>query len=390
MPFESSHRPLARNGLILAGLSALLVLAGCSNDDQPAQQGGGGMPPAAVVVETAELTDASVRQDYAGRARGAREVEVRARISGILEQRLYDEGQMVSEGDALFRIDRKPAEAALQRARAQRQVAEANLRQAEREWNRISSLYERNAVSERDRDSAQSALELAQANMAVANAGMTQAELDVGYTEVTAPISGVTSLEDFPEGSLIDTGTLLTTIVQLDPIHVRFALPENDATIRRVAREGMASAGEEQNVSARLVLADGSEYPLDGRIDFTASTLDPRTGSVSARAVFPNPEQMVVPGQFVRVRVELQSFDDIITVPEKAVAQGPQGPVVYVVDDEGKARAKAVELGPVSQGRQILLEGLEAGDRFIVSGLTNLRDGAQVNVTNAEDGEGTD
>merc|ERR1712138_374779 len=99
---------------------------------------------------------------------------------------------------------------------------------------------------------------------------------------------------------------------------------------------------------------------------------------------------MVVPGQFVRVRVELQSFDDIITVPEKAVAQGPQGPVVYVVDDEGKARAKAVELGPVSQGRQILLEGLEAGDRFIVSGLTNLRDGAQVNVTNAEDGEGTD
>ena len=207
---------------------------------------------------------------------------------------------------------------------------------------------------------------------------------------MTAPISGVTSLEDFPEGSLIDTGTLLTTIVQLDPIHVRFALPENDATIRRVAREGMASAGEEQNVNARLVLADGSEYPLDGRIDFTASTLDPRTGSVSARAVFPNPEQMVVPGQFVRVRVELQSFDDIITVPEKAVAQGPQGPVVYVVDDEGKARAKAVELGPVSQGRQILLEGLEAGDRFIVSGLTNLRDGAQVNVTNAEDGEGTD
>lgn len=390
MPFESSHRSLARNGLILAGLSALLVLAGCSNDDQPAQQGGGGMPPAAVVVETAELTDASVRQDYAGRARGAREVEVRARISGILEQRLYDEGQMVKEGDALFRIDRKPAEAALQRARAQRQVADANLRQAEREWNRISSLYERNAVSERDRDSAQSALELAEANMAVANAGMTQAELDVGYTEVTAPISGVTSLEDFPEGSLIDTGTLLTTIVQLDPIHVRFALPENDATIRRVARESMASAGEEQNVTARLVLADGSEYPLDGRIDFTASTLDPRTGSVSARAVFPNPEQMVVPGQFVRVRVELQSFDDIITVPEKAVAQSPQGPVVYVVDDEGKARARVVELGPVSQGRQILLEGLEAGDRFIVSGLTNLRDGAQVNVTNAEGGEGTD
>ncbi|MBN8239400.1 efflux RND transporter periplasmic adaptor subunit [Marinobacter hydrocarbonoclasticus] len=388
MPVEMSHRPNARKGLLFAGLSILLMLTGCSGQDGEGQQAGaGGMPPAAVVVQQATLADVTVRQDYAGRARGAREVEVRARISGILEQRLYEEGQMVREGDALFRIDRKPAAAALQRARAQRQVAEADVQQAEREWNRISSLFERNAVSERDRDSAQSALELARANLAVANAGVAQAELDLGYTDVTAPISGVTSLEDFPEGSLIDTGTLLTTIVQLDPVHVRFALPENDANIRRAAREGMVRADQEQNVSARLVLADGSEYGLDGRIDFTASTLDPRTGTVSARAVFPNPEHVIVPGQFVRVRVELQSFDDVITVPEKAVTQGQNGPVVYVVDEESKARVRQVELGPVSDGRQILLSGLEAGDRYIVSGLVNLRDGAAVNVTNPDSPE---
>jgi membrane fusion protein (multidrug efflux system) len=385
MPVEMSHRPNARKGLLFAGLSTLLMLTGCSGQDGEGQQAGaGGMPPAAVVVQQATLADVTVRQDYAGRARGAREVEVRARISGILEQRLYEEGQMVREGDALFRIDRKPAAAALQRARAQRQVAEADVQQAEREWNRISSLFERNAVSERDRDSAQSALELARANLAVANAGVAQAELDLGYTDVTAPISGVTSLEDFPEGSLIDTGTLLTTIVQLDPVHVRFALPENDANIRRAAREGMVRTDQEQNVSARLVLADGSEYDLDGRIDFTASTLDPRTGTVSARAVFPNPEQVIVPGQFVRVRVELQSFDDVITVPERAVTQGQHGPVVYVVDDDSKARVREVELGPVSDGRQILLSGLDAGDRYIVSGLVNLRDGAAVNVTNPD------
>lgn len=388
MPVEMSHRPNARKGLLFAGLSILLMLTGCSGQDGEGQQAGaGGMPPAAVVVQQATLADVTVRQDYAGRARGAREVEVRARISGILEQRLYEEGQMVREGDALFRIDRKPAAAALQRARAQRQVAEADVQQAEREWNRISSLFERNAVSERDRDSAQSALELARANLAVANAGVAQAELDLGYTDVTAPISGVTSLEDFPEGSLIDTGTLLTTIVQLDPVHVRFALPENDANIRRAAREGMVRADQEQNVSARLVLADGSEYGLDGRIDFTASTLDPRTGTVSARAVFPNPEHVIVPGQFVRVRVELQSFDDVITVPEKAVTQGQNGPVVYVVDEESKARVRQVELGPVSDSRQILLSGLEAGDRYIVSGLVNLRDGAAVNVTNPDSPE---
>ncbi len=388
MPVEMSHRPNARKGLLFAGLSILLMLTGCSSEDGEGQQAGaGGMPPAAVVVQQAEPADVTVRQDYAGRARGAREVEVRARISGILEQRLYEEGQMVREGDALFRIDRKPAAAALQRARAQRQVAEADVQQAEREWNRISSLFERNAVSERDRDSAQSALELARANLAVANAGVAQAELDLGYTDVTAPISGVTSLEDFPEGSLIDTGTLLTTIVQLDPVHVRFALPENDANIRRAAREGMVRADQEQNVSARLVLADGSEYGLDGRIDFTASTLDPRTGTVSARAVFPNPEQVIVPGQFVRVRVELQSFDDVITVPERAVTQGQNGPVVYVVDDDSKARVREVELGPVSDGRQILLSGLDEGDRYIVSGLVNLRDGAAVNVTNPDSPE---
>ncbi|MEC8896992.1 MAG: biotin/lipoyl-binding protein, partial [Pseudomonadota bacterium] len=164
MPVEMSHRPNARKGLLFAGLSTLLMLTGCSGQDGEGQQAGaGGMPPAAVVVQQATLADVTVRQDYAGRARGAREVEVRARISGILEQRLYEEGQMVREGDALFRIDRKPAAAALQRARAQRQVAEADVQQAEREWNRISSLFERNAVSERDRDSAQSALELARA-----------------------------------------------------------------------------------------------------------------------------------------------------------------------------------------------------------------------------------
>ena len=388
MPVEMSHRPNARKGLLFAGLSTLLMLTGCSGQDGEGQQAGaGGMPPAAVVVQQATLADVTVRQDYAGRARGAREVEVRARISGILEQRLYEEGQMVREGDALFRIDRKPAAAALQRARAQRQVAEADVQQAEREWNRISSLFERNAVSERDRDSAQSALELARASLAVANAGVAQAELDLGYTDVTAPISGVTSLEDFPEGSLIDTGTLLTTIVQLDPVHVRFALPENDANIRRAAREGMVRTDQEQNVSARLVLADGSEYDLDGRIDFTASTLDPRTGTVSARAVFPNPEQVIVPGQFVRVRVELQSFDDVITVPERAVTQGQNGPVVYVVDDDSKARVREVELGPVSDGRQILLSGLDEGDRYIVSGVVNLRDGAAVNVTNPDSPE---
>jgi len=389
MPMKRPSRLFARKALALAGLAGLLALAGCSNDGDSNQQQGG-TPAPSVKVETAETTDATVRQDYAGRARGAREVEVRARVNGILEERLYEEGQMVSEGEALFRIDREPTAAALQRAEAQQQVAEADVRQAEREWNRIASLFERNAVSERERDNARSALEVARANLAVARAGVTEAELNLGYTEVTAPVSGVTSLEDLPEGSLIDVGTLLTTIVQLDPIHVRFALPEDDANIRRAAREGMVNAGEEQNVSATLIMADGREYTEPGRIDFTASTLDPRTGTVSARAVFPNEQRLIVPGQFVRVRVALQEFEDVVTIPEKAVAQGPEGPVVYVIDDGNKARARSVELGPVSDDRQIILDGLAAGERFVVSGLTGVRDGAEVKVMDDNAGEGAD
>ncbi|PSF08296.1 efflux transporter periplasmic adaptor subunit [Marinobacter fuscus] len=389
MPVDTFARSISRKGLITAGLSAMLLVAGCSSDDAGKPKAGGGLPPAAVVVQEAVPTDVSVRQDYAGRANGAREVEVRARISGILEERLYEEGQVVREGDSLFRIDRKQAQAQLQRAEAQRQVAQADMQQAEREWKRIASLFERKAVSERERDAAQSALELAEANLAVATAGVTTAQLDLGYTDVTAPISGVTSLEDFPEGSLIDSGTLLTTIVQLDPVHIRFALPETDASIRRRAREAMAGTNGKEDISAGLILADGTEYDLSGRIDFTASTLDPRTGTVSARAVFPNPDHLVVPGQFVRVRVELQSFSDVITVPEKAVAQGPKGPVVYVVGDDSKAQSRQVELGPVSDGAQIVLSGLEPGDRFIVSGLVNMRDGAQVRVVNDQAGEGS-
>jgi membrane fusion protein (multidrug efflux system) len=368
-------------------LMLVFGLSACSGENsENAGQGGSAQSAPEVITETAEAVDVNVRQDYAGRARGAREVEVRARIQGILEERLYREGQIVREGDSLFRIDRRPAEAALQGARAQRQVAEADLRQAEREWNRISSLYERNAVSERDRDSARSALELAQANLAVAEAGVTEAELNLGYTDVRAPVNGVTSLEDLPEGSLIDQGTLLTTIVQQNPVHVRFSLPESDAAIQRAAREAMTDSASASDVDASLVMANGEVYERTGTVDFTASTLDPRTGTVSARAVFPNPENQIIPGQFVRVRVQLQNLQSVVTVPEKAVTEGADGPQVFVVDDDNMARVRPVRLGPVVGGRQVILEGLAGGETFITSGLVNLRDGTEVRVRN--DGEG--
>ncbi|MEX0604726.1 MAG: efflux RND transporter periplasmic adaptor subunit [Marinobacter sp.] len=372
-------------------LFSLIVvsLAACSSDDNEAVGAGGGadaggQPTPGVTVETVETQDVEVSQDYAGRAQGAREVEVRSRIQGILEERLYNEGQIVAAGDSLFRIDQKPSEAMVESARAQQRVAEAELRQAEREWNRISSLYERNAVSERDRDTAQSDRELAEANLSVTQAAVAQAELNLGYTDVKAPLSGVTSLEDLPEGSLVEVGTLLTTIIQQDPVHVRFALPEDDASIQRTARRAMTGDEESQSTSAILIRADGDTYDQKGEVDFTASTLDSRTGSVSARAVFPNKENEIIPGQFVRVRVTLQDMEDVVTVPEDVVSEGAEGAQVFIVE-ENKAVVRPVELGPVVDGRQVILNGLSEGDNLVVNGHVSLQDGVEVDVSDDEE-----
>jgi membrane fusion protein (multidrug efflux system) len=231
---------------------------------------------------------------------------------------------------------------------------------------------------------------LARASVAVAEAGLSQAKLDLDYTEVTAPVSGATSLEDLPEGSLVQQGTLLTTIVQHDPIHVRFALPENDATIQRRAREAMAASGDgDTTLSAVLITVDGEAYEHEGTVDFTASTLDPRTGTVMARAVFPNKEYRIVPGQFVRVRIQLQTLEDAFTAPESAVGQGAEGARVFVVGEDSTVTSRYVKLGPVVDGRQVITDGLQAGDRVVVSGMVALRDGMEVEVA-GENGEGAE
>ncbi|WP_111655920.1 efflux RND transporter periplasmic adaptor subunit [Isoalcanivorax indicus] len=359
------QRVRVHTGAALALSSLLLVACGSADNGQ-----GGQPPPPTVMVVEARSTSVDVERDYAGRARGAREVQVRARVEGILERRRFTEGQVVEAGEVLFEIDPQPFEIALKRAEAERQDARASLNQAEREWRRINRLFEQNAVSERERDQALSQRELAQARLALTEASVADAQRNLGYAEVKAPLAGVTGLELLPEGSLVAPGDLLVTVTERDPMHVRFALPERDAALQRQGNGDHARR-------ATLILPGGDEYERTGEVNFTDSTIDARTGSVMARAVFPNPDGVMVPGQFVRVRVALHSLDEVVLVPETAIGQGREGVQVFVVR-EGQASATPVAVGPVIRGQQVVLSGLEAGDLVVVNGQVMLQDGMPV------------
>ncbi|MCG5494485.1 efflux RND transporter periplasmic adaptor subunit [Ectothiorhodospira variabilis] len=378
------YRPPYPRSRHLAALSLCVTLI-LTMAPVAAQQGD--RPPPPVTLQPAQVESVEVQGVYAGRARGSREVEVRARVGGILEERLYVEGQAVDRGEALFRIEEEPYQIALQHARAQQANAQAALNQAQREWDRISSLYARDAVSQRERDRALSEKELAEAQMEVAAAAVNDARRNLSYTRVEAPITGATELEVLPEGSLVERGTLLTIITQHDPIHIRFALPEGDAAVQRAARQARIAAGEHHRYEATLRLADGSDYEHTGTVDFTAGTIEPRTGSVTARAVFPNPDRRVVPGQFLRVRLVLERLEDVVVVDETVVSEGHEGPRVFVVDEDNVAHARNVTLGPVHEGRRVILEGLEPGEKVVVRGHVAVDDGMTVNPGDASGDE---
>ena len=377
MRADHAARGRRRAFFLLAPLA--LALAACGGSDQDQQP-----PPPPVTYDTFELTSASVTEEYAGRARGSREVEVRARVEGILEERLYVEGQVVDAGDELFLIDPEPYEIALQRAEAERSNASARLSQAEREWRRVSGLFERDAISERERDRARSELDLAEAGMALANAGVASARLNLEWTRVRAPIAGAAGLETLSEGSLISQGTLLTSITQTDPVHVRFAVPERDAAMQRAVRRARDGNGDEHRRTATLTLPDGSDYDQPGVVDFTDVSIDPRTGSASARAVFPNPEGRIMPGQFVRVRLTTQELDDVVLLPPAAIGQDQASARVFVVGEDDRVSSRQVTLGPIIDGRQVVTDGIEAGERVVVRGLNMLQDGQPVQARPAE------
>lgn len=365
-------------------LISVVFAASCSTDNRD----NGAMPPPVVSVKSFEITDIDYFRDYPARVHGEREVEVRARVEGILSKRLYKEGVEVSSGQSLFIIDQEPYRIALKKAVAQHENARAELNQAQRDWKRITSLYERGVVSDQDRDRSLTQLELARAQLALSEAAVAEAELHLQYTEVKAPIAGITGLEAYNEGNLISHGTLLTTITQLDPVHVRFSIPERDSKyFYKPAAMIIQESIDYPLRSISIILSDGSTYPIEGILDFTASTIDPATGTLNARGVFSNPKGKLVPGQFLRVKVKLRKFEDILLIPQEAVGQGRNGPQVFVVGDEEIAKARPVKLGPVIDGEQVITDGISPVDRVIVNGQVRVRDGIQVSIAETDNGE---
>ncbi len=363
-------------------IAAGLALAGCGKKQENQA------PPAPeVTVQTVDSRAVPLELTYPARTLGSREVEVRARVGGIVLKRRFQEGSRVVQGQPMFLIDPEPVRARVGSARAEVAVAKARADEARRQRDRVLPLFEKNAVSQSRRDEAVSGFEVAQANLQSSESQLRMAELDLGYTDVRAPITGLTSRETLSEGSLISTdqaSSLLTKIVQVDPLYVEFDVPEAEAAM---IRGGLAPANKSAPPpEVKLILEDGTEYPQPAQVTFVDNSVDRNSGTVHVRAVLPNKEAQLFPGQFLRAKVEGIELANVVSVPRKAVMAGPQGSFVWVVGDDNKAQQRPVQIGRGLGNNVIVTQGLQTGDRYIVEGVLKVfQPGTQVSAVTAEE-----
>jgi membrane fusion protein (multidrug efflux system) len=348
----------SRLAAIFLILGSIALLAGCSENKQAAPPAMGPLPVTVLEVQPQKV---STSIEVMAQTEGARETEVRARVSGILVKRLYQEGEMVKAGQPLFQIDRTPYEIALSEAQAKAD-------QAAREMKRLKGLIELQAISQKEYDDAAS-------TNAITQAALHQAELNLAWTTVTAPVAGTTGRAAKSEGNLITAGndSLLTSIYQLNPMWVRFSLGESD--LARFAG-GRVSAPDITGVE--LLLANGSVYGKQGKLNFLASNIDTTLGTQALRAEFANTDNQLLPGQFVRVRLLTGERNGVFLVPQSAVVQTEQGAMLMLADNDNKVAPRPVQAGEWHGKDWVILGGLQAGDKVIIDNLMKLRPGAPV------------
>ena len=362
-------------------LSSNLVLVGCGREpDMPA--------PQPVTVKALEVTRQSTAlfTDFVGEVRGSQEVEIRARVSGILLGKHFEDGALVAEGDLLYTIDAREYRAQVATAEAQLAAAQADLARAQQDVARYEPLLRENAISRQVYDNAVAAAKQAQAQVEAGRALIEEAQLGVEYAEVRAPLTGRIGASQVFEGALITAGsTLLAHISADDPAWVWFSVSEADLlSYQRRAQQaeeaGRIQASENRLRTVQLTLSDGRVYPYEGQINFADQALDPTTGTFQLRAEFPNAEHFLRPGMFGRIRATSSHRDDVIVIPDRAVQEQLGRYFVTAVGEGDIAELKPVELGARLGNRWVIEQGLSAGDRVVVEGVQKARPGTPLRV----------
>jgi membrane fusion protein (multidrug efflux system) len=358
----------------------LLVLAGCGKSDAPAgagAPGGGGHPAPEVGVVVAAPGDVGLVTELPGRLEASRVAQVRARAAGIVQQRVFREGSDVRAGQVLYRIDPAPYTAAHASAQASLARAEANLGQAAALAQRYKPLVEANAISKQEYATAVASQKTAEADVASGRAAVQTAKINLGYADVTSPIAGRIGRALVTEGALVGQGdaTELAVVQQINPVYVNFTQSASEVLkLRRALAAGQYKrASGEEAASVTVVLEDGTEYALPGKLLFSDLTVDSTTGQVTLRAEVPNPKGELLPGLYVRVRLEQAQATNAITIPQQAVTRTQQGDTVSVVSADGKISQRTVKISAAKDNQWVVLDGLKAGEQVMVDGFQKLQ-----------------
>jgi membrane fusion protein (multidrug efflux system) len=388
MRFDTGDRKRRKGESVFIALAVVLLLAGCQNT-----QGRPAPPPHVpeVVTVTVGTQRVVLTTELPGRTSAYRIAEVRPQVNGIIQRRLFEEGAEVAAGQALYQIDPAPFQAALENAMASLGKAEANLPAVRSKEERYREALSDNAVSQQDYDDAAAVLKQAEADVQLWKATVETARINLGYTRLTAPISGRTGRSNVTEGALVTAQQplALVTIQQLDPVYVD--VPQATSELLRLKRRmedhHLKRNGTNQN-KVTILLEDGTTYPLEGTLQFRDVSVDPMTGSVTLRIIVPNPDGVLLPGMYVRAVVTEGVNERAILVPQQGVARDPKGnPLALVVDATGKVEQRMLSLDRAIDDKWLVSSGLSPGDRMIVEGLQNVRPGDSVNVVPRDPGK---
>ncbi|GED21667.1 resistance-nodulation-cell division multidrug efflux membrane fusion protein MexC [Halomonas halmophila] len=366
------HR--ARGGLL--ALASGLLLAACGQGDGSGQQqqaASGEAPPRPMPVMEMARQDIPLDKSYPSKLRSDGEVTLVARVTGVLEERRFEPGEIVEQGESLYAIEPDLYQATVAQRKADLESAKAELARAQSDARRYEQLLSQNSVSRQQYDQALADRNVARASVAQAEAALSSAQLDLSYTDVTAPVSGQIGLSQVNVGNLVNSGTKLATITPLDPLEARFQMPQAAASALRQQLKTQ-SIGD---IGASLELPNNGGT-MEGKLDFLGARVNESTGTVQAEASFANPDGKVLPGQFARVSLEGLKRFNVLAVPEISVTQGLMGPQVFVLDEQNVARSRTLQLGELAGPWQIILDGLQPGDRVVVGDPAGLQPGTAI------------